>query len=154
VKVERGSRCNFAAAIVEATVVVEVKVSVLEVFPFSQSHFFPCLRLSAIFFPCLRESSRACRRDSTNADGDEIGIKDQRSSEGSCMNQAPMANEIQAILYLRLSNPKDFRPCVLTLVCVRPSVLHCNFSVILSACTNSNPSAEQMQTHDGSGMTR
>jgi hypothetical protein len=33
VEVERGSICNFAAAIVEAT--VEVEVSVLEVFPSS-----------------------------------------------------------------------------------------------------------------------
>jgi hypothetical protein len=35
-KVEGGSICNFAAAIVEATVEVEVEVSVLEVFPSSQ----------------------------------------------------------------------------------------------------------------------
>jgi hypothetical protein len=35
-EVEGGSICNFAAAIVDATVEVEVEVSVLEVFPFSQ----------------------------------------------------------------------------------------------------------------------
>jgi hypothetical protein len=35
-EVEGGSICNFAAAIVEATVEVEVEASVLEVFPSSQ----------------------------------------------------------------------------------------------------------------------
>jgi hypothetical protein len=108
-----------------------------------------CQRFSSLVWDSLHAPADATARTQM---GTKSATKIGGPVRGRARTRPPMANEIQAILYLRLSNPKDFRSCVLTLVCVRPSVLtllcvrpivlHCNFSVLLSACTNSNPSAE------------